>query len=435
MPLILFEGAAGTGKTTRLFGAAQKFLQDHPLSEGQRVLALTKHHGSRKRLVDRLTGPSGLGAPVDCITLDSFALNLAQRWRSMVRHLGVVPKPGDFDAIALAAASVLEVAAGAWVARRYPLVLVDEMQDCREANTKLLAALEPHVTIIAGADNFQDLNDCGENKALKWASSLGQSTPLSKIHRTNRSGILEAAQALRSGTSLRLSTQRGSGFEIMSARSPYVAGATVSWRILSWSSAGQIAVISPVKRASSHFIDRLTTWMGEHPAKTRTKSGATAGPYRLRWEDSDKDAAQRLLTNLGLDGKGAAAVSCAKLETLGMQAAVPELTEWARRRRFLKGRESVTLEEMKETLHQIVRRRRVFNDHNRGRLHALTVHQAKNREFESVVVLWPIQVASVDVEMQRRLLYNAITRAKRNVIVIVDDPDGHRLQRPPFTVM
>ena len=49
---------------------------------------------------------------------------------------------------------------------------------------------------------------------------------------------------------------------------------------------------------------------------------------------------------------------------------------------------------------------------------AMTVQQAKNREFDGVVIIWPYQVGG-DVEHKRRLLYNAVTRAKRwcNVIV------------------
>jgi DNA helicase IV len=47
----------------------------------------------------------------------------------------------------------------------------------------------------------------------------------------------------------------------------------------------------------------------------------------------------------------------------------------------------------------------------------LTVQQAKNREFEGVVVIRAYQVGG-DIEHKRRLLYNAVTRAKRwcNVI-------------------
>ena len=59
----------------------------------------------------------------------------------------------------------------------------------------------------------------------------------------------------------------------------------------------------------------------------------------------------------------------------------------------------------------------------------MTIHQAKNREFHSVIVLWPYEVAG-SVERQRRLLYNAITRAKFRVLVVVQNRG--RLDQPPF---
>ena len=51
----------------------------------------------------------------------------------------------------------------------------------------------------------------------------------------------------------------------------------------------------------------------------------------------------------------------------------------------------------------------------------MTIHQAKNREFHSVIALWPYEVVGT-VERQRRLLYNAITRAKCRVLVVVQNP-------------
>ena len=60
----------------------------------------------------------------------------------------------------------------------------------------------------------------------------------------------------------------------------------------------------------------------------------------------------------------------------------------------------------------------------------MTIHQAKNREFDSVIVLWPYEVQG-SPERQRRLLYNAITRAKRQTVVVVQNPN--RLNSPPFT--
>jgi superfamily I DNA/RNA helicase len=50
----------------------------------------------------------------------------------------------------------------------------------------------------------------------------------------------------------------------------------------------------------------------------------------------------------------------------------------------------------------------------------MTIHQAKNREFDGVIVLWPFTVGG-NIESQRRLLYNALTRAQKWAIVIVQD--------------
>jgi DNA helicase IV len=61
----------------------------------------------------------------------------------------------------------------------------------------------------------------------------------------------------------------------------------------------------------------------------------------------------------------------------------------------------------------------------------MTVHQAKNREFDGVIVLWPYTVAG-DEEQHRRLLYNAITRAQRWFTVIAQN--ATILARPPFSM-
>lgn len=59
----------------------------------------------------------------------------------------------------------------------------------------------------------------------------------------------------------------------------------------------------------------------------------------------------------------------------------------------------------------------------------MTIHQAKNREFHSVIVLWPYEVAG-NIDRRRRLLYNAVTRAKHRVLIVVQSPS--RLNQPPF---
>jgi superfamily I DNA/RNA helicase len=63
----------------------------------------------------------------------------------------------------------------------------------------------------------------------------------------------------------------------------------------------------------------------------------------------------------------------------------------------------------------------------------MKIHQAKNREFDNVIVLWPYQVTGTSAESLRRLLYNGITRAKLRALVIVQSlPKQTRLSSPPF---
>jgi superfamily I DNA/RNA helicase len=60
---------------------------------------------------------------------------------------------------------------------------------------------------------------------------------------------------------------------------------------------------------------------------------------------------------------------------------------------------------------------------------AMTVQQAKNREFEGVFVLWPYQIGG-DAEHKRRLLYSALTRAQRWCTVVAQNAD--LLRAVPF---
>lgn len=48
----------------------------------------------------------------------------------------------------------------------------------------------------------------------------------------------------------------------------------------------------------------------------------------------------------------------------------------------------------------------------------MTVHGAKNREFDNVIVLWPAAITGSE-DQKRRLLYNAVTRAKERCLVLV----------------
>jgi DNA helicase IV len=80
-------------------------------------------------------------------------------------------------------------------------------------------------------------------------------------------------------------------------------------------------------------------------------------------------------------------------------------------------------------LSRTLSQRRHFGGRHETQFAAMTIQQAKNREFDHVIVFWPYTVRDDPVQ-KRRLLYNAITRAKRSCTVLVQSAD--MLQSPPF---
>ena len=138
MSLRCFEGVAGSGKTTRLLRNVGERIASGVLRDEQRVLALTFMHGSRRRLDGRLREQPGLARRFDCLTIDGFARHLVRRWRSLAIAMWgqTCFEELDFERTRGQAVELLgraEIAA--WVARRYPLTLVDELQDCRASVT------------------------------------------------------------------------------------------------------------------------------------------------------------------------------------------------------------------------------------------------------------------------------------------------------------
>jgi hypothetical protein len=153
------------------------------------------------------------------------------------------------------------------------------------------------------------------------------------------------------------------------------------------------------------------------------------GPYAVRWERSDDDETDALLAGFRLSVGASLSDTIAALRRLPAPGIVRETIGWARRQAYAAG---VTRFEQAEVA-AVVRRQVALRRHHvagdQATLVAMTVQQAKNREFEGVVVLWPYQVGG-DAEHKRRLLYNAITRARRWCTVIVQSEE--MLAVPPF---
>lgn len=430
MSLLMFEGPAGTGKTYQLLKFARKHLEQYPLETEQRVLGLTKYHGSRRRMDIKLRDrDEGVGNASDCVTIDSFAWRLVARWRSLVNHLGLHPVEGDFPSITSTAGVLLQRPNVArWVARRYPLVVVDEMQDCKGGEVALLGGLQPYVRLLCGADAFQDLSGDNDNAAISWASEVGKVVTLTEVHRTHAIGLLAAAEALRNGSGIRSDPRLG--FKVVPVATASLGGAVICWHVHSWAPDGPIALISPTARGTSPFSDQVINWACRNTSKS--KNGATAGPYPIEWESDDDEAKRAMLGLVCLPDDAAANICCLSLADDTDAKGIHDLRDWARRQLFVRGRTTVTVSDVVNEVGNIVRRRRAFGPNQFWRRRAMTIHQAKNREFESVVVLWPLKLGG-NLERKRRLLYNAVTRARGRAVVIVQDPHGNVMAGPLFT--
>lgn len=424
MTLRLFEGPAGSGKTTMLFQAVGEHLAHHPLDRDQRVLALTKMHGSRRRMHGKLAEVLGKGSSSECATLNSFALGLVQRWRSLARTV-VDPLPADTDFAGIAEVAAALLARDAvvrWVAARHPLLVVDELQDLRGTELAVIKGLSRGLNVLCAADEFQDLDPQGVCEGVEWARSHGDVVPLVQVHRTNAAGLLAAARGLRDGTGV----VDGTGFKVFATPKGNIAASFMA-RNLTRYGGSQHSILSPTGPEKSSFVAEALARLAEKPFE---KDGKRFGPFDVPWEAAAHHELRAWAAVLDLDNAGvvsAAAILAREHELPG------PLIDWVRSRARLVGQFSFDASVVRE---QIGRAHASIRAHgSAGRLHrtGLTVHQAKNREFERVIVLWPIAVGG-GAEVQRRLLYNAITRAKRDCVVLVQDPKKTRLAGAPFSI-
>lgn len=423
MSLRFFEGPAGCGKTTRLFEELEQILKTCPLAENQRVLALTKMHGSRRRMQGRLEAIPGLRRRYQCTTVDSFAWRVVRRWRSLARSLSSsVLAEDDYEQVCSLAAKLLaNHFARSWVTRAFPVVVIDEMQDSTGSQLEIVQALSASARCIAAADDFQDLEAAGENPAVAWARKIGEIENLTHNHRTSVSGLLVASQAIRDG---QVVPPKGQGCTILGAPNPNVGASFVSKNLTWWSACDDIAILTPVRAANSTFVRRLIDRVEDMPI-----GEPPTGPHRIPWEESQEGDCEKFIIGLDLPEDSNAQVGAADVCFSDTTGPVQGLRAWFDQQRRLTGRVSFTSEEVRRQARRIHQRSRAFRRVSDRGVRAMTIHQAKNREFQSVIVLWPYEVGG-PAERQRRLLYNAITRAKRHALVVVQDPK--RLVDVPF---
>lgn len=119
----------------------------------------------------------------------------------------------------------------------------------------------------------------------------------------------------------------------------------------------------------------------------------------------------------------------AALDPHGRAPAVKAAKDWISQQRRVLGVEEITADQVRRQIGRTFAARRRYGAGPAREFVAMTIQQAKNREFDHVVVIWPYTIPN-DGEQKRRLLYNAITRARRSCLVLVQARE--LLDAPPF---
>lgn len=358
-----------------------------------------------------------------CCTADSFAWSVVRRWRTLARTtLESQLAEEDYEQVCSLAGDLLsDTAVSRWVSRAYPIVVVDEFQDSKRGQLAMISSLCTSATCIAAADDYQDLESTEENPAVAWARSNCDSESLIDIHRTSALGLLKASRALRAGRDVPV---KADGFTVLGAQNHNVAASFVSNNLTWWHRCADIAVLTPVRPSRSPFVRDLFSRVAASPI-----GKPPMGPHGMPWEESQEDECDTFIEGLELPDDPNAEVCCDVFSLGHVGGPRQGLGHWIDRQRRVAGRTTFTTQEVRCEARRIHQRSRAYRRVREHGIRAMTIHQAKNREFHSVIVLWPYQVAGA-IERQRRLLYNAVTRARHRVLVVVQN--RNRLHQPPF---
>ena len=187
----------------------------------------------------------------------------------------------------------------------------------------------------------------------------------------------------------------------------------VASKIANWKRLGTVAVITPVRAARSAFVRQIVDRVNSKPLGKKW----VVGPFKVPWETAQDEQIIATCRDLGLpdDDKHLVRADVLNFDGGGRTGSVHE---WISRQRRLFGRLEFSAAEVREVVRDIVQQSRFYARRAHLPLIALSIHQAKNREFDRVILLWPYEVSGDD-ERKRRLAYNAITRARYDVHVVV----------------
>ncbi len=432
---VAFTGCAGTGKTHELVASVAEYAKANPLADHQAILGLTFMHGARARLDERFSSMRSLVPAVECKTMDSFCLDLVRRFRYYAGLSGFVEADpdltepgwqdrehrvaGGFDTIRAEAVALLtRDPVQRCVALTFPIVVVDEFQDCSGAMLEVAEGLTSTSRVFVAGDEFQFLESGDQRSAAAtWMAECDDLTELTHPWRTTASPLVRSANALRAGV-------RATGcIPVVACQ----AGGLAAWQIASrlawqgWATGGRVVILSPVGPEKSRFVRDTLRSLRKRLGKKRK-----IGPFLFSWEASDPHRHLSIVDAVPAEFRNQGSIPRAWLseQINSRDAGVRQTARAARRTLSLRGGNNIALEVFADLAQRTSRAASVYSRGSVARFRrAMTIHSAKNREFEYVAVLWPYEVMS-DMTYRRKLLYNAITRAKKDAVVIVQGDES-----------
>jgi hypothetical protein len=420
MPFEGFEGPAGTGKTRHLTDAILHRVAVEPLATHQRVLALTFMHGSRRRLEAQFSALAGLRGRHTCMTIDSFAGHVVERWRSLATPHNA--HAGNFNQTCDACGRLLEETQIAkWVAATFPVLAVDEAQELSPPRLRIIRALAPHVKLYVAADEFQCLDEDIDTAPFMTWFRTGRITSLTRFWRTSQKGLLGAAAALRASLP---PPQTGPGFDIR-YEFPNQMPLAIGHALHRGRTAGGTTalLVAPGSRSwADTMLARLTQGM-QTPKQTVL-------PLRIAWEtqpDTEIDLAMAAFSDLQDIPVPEIKARLSRTDELPLW--IPLVAKAITHQLRVKAQLTWTATALRQLMERKAALQRAYGYNSPGGIPVITIRSAKNRQFGHVVVLWGPGVQA-DHEQQARLLYNAITRAETRCTVFVRT--DRLLQSPPF---
>jgi superfamily I DNA/RNA helicase len=437
---IFITGEAGSGKTRMLMDRAAEIGGAAIKAPHQRALAIAVMHGARRRLQSTLDKfcPN---LPVTVSTIHSFALGVVNRWRRSLditlpvticeTSCGLAEENfrarATFDEVMQLACRALQSdTVQRALGETYPIVIVDEFQDCAEDTLRFVLSLGIRSTLLLAADRFQRLAEDEEKcPAVDWADSqklVGGVLyeDLTGCRRTSNDGILRAARTLRDNVAATTATvpvyfaptYGPAAFRIVERFLPRPGNKTLS---------GTCAIIA--LSLADPLLAKLIKSFQDQLAKRNPN-------FKVQWilPLREEEQSQQLLTELGIDRTAKPDTPWNPERTAGTSQAIRVargIVEFAKLRGIATIPQALTIDFARSAVHNS----RVFS-RSSPRFQVLTAHGAKNREFHHVFVFWGFKGEMWSPTLQRRLLYNAITRAKLDCTVLVLG-DQKRVQTDP----